>query len=101
MKLADLAEAIGAEYRGDGDIEIRSLGTLATAGPDQVTFLASPVLREQLADCRAGAVILRSSELDAWPGAAIICADPHLGYAGAARVLDPTPAPAPVYTRVR
>mgnify|MGYP001176013688 FL=1 len=95
MKLADLAEAIGAECRGDGDIEIRSLGTLATAGPDQVTFLASPALREQLADCRAGAVILRSSELDAWPGAAIICADPHLGYAGAARVLDPTPAPAP------
>ena len=93
MKLGDLALKIGGKCHGNTDLEVKTLGTLEDAGPNEITFLVSSALRDDLARCRAGAVILLEEDLDAWSGSAIVCDNPHLGYARAARALDNTPTP--------
>ena len=93
MKLGDLALKIGGKCHGNADLEVKTLGTLEDAGPNEITFLMSSALRDDLARCRAGAVILLEEDLDAWSGPAIVCDNPHLGYARAARALDNTSTP--------
>lgn len=89
MKLYDLAKQIKGQCHGDRDIEITGLGTIQSAGRNEITFLSSNGSREALKDCNASAVILNSECLPAWGSAAIVCDDPHLGYARAARLLCP------------
>ena len=96
MKLGDLALKIGGKCYGNADLEVKTLGTLQDAGPNEITFLVSSSLRDDLARCRAGAVILLEKDRDAWSGPAIVCDSPHLGYARAARALDNTPTPTAV-----
>jgi UDP-3-O-[3-hydroxymyristoyl] glucosamine N-acyltransferase len=55
--LSDLSARFGLALRGDGERLIRAVGTLKDSGPDQVTFLANPAYRKQLAATHAGAVI--------------------------------------------
>ena len=93
MRLGELAEQLGGVCHGDADLEITALGTLEDAGVGDVTFLAASTPSEELAGCAASAVILRQEDLEAWPGAAVICENPHLAYARAARALDNTPTP--------
>ena len=95
MRLGDLAEKLGGVCHGDADLEVTALGTLEEAGAGEITFLAASTASEQLAECAASAVILRQEDLKAWSGAAVICENPHLGYARAARALDTTPMPDP------
>ena len=95
MKLKTIASAIGGDCRGQGDTEIYSLAPAATAGPNQLTFVAHSRFLRHLAGSRAEAVILREDDLTGWNGAAIVCADPYAGYARAAQLLDTTPVPDP------
>ena len=39
MKAREIAELVGGELRGDGDVEIVSVADLSTAGPNQVAFI--------------------------------------------------------------
>ena len=93
MRLGELAEQLGGVCHGDADLEITALGTLEDAGVGDLTFLAASTPSEELAGCAASAVILRQEDLEAWHGAAVVCENPHLGYAQAARALDNTPIP--------
>ena len=42
MKLGDLAATLGAELRGDAELEITGVKGIEEAGPDDVTFVANP-----------------------------------------------------------
>lgn len=95
MKLKEIASAIGGDCRGTGDTEIHSLAPMATAGPNQLTFVAQSRFLRHLAGSRAEAVILREDDLAGWNRSAIVCVDPYVGYARAAQLLDTTPAPEP------
>ena len=95
MKLKTIANAIGGDCRGPDDTEIHSLAPAATAGPNQLTFVAQSRFLRHLAGSRAEAVILREDDLTGWNGSAIVCADPYVGYARAAQLLDTTPVPDP------
>ena len=95
MKLADLADLIGGTCRGDVALEVKALATLEAAGSSEVTFLASSRLRPQLEQCRAAAVILREEDLPSWKGPAIVCDDPQVAYARAARAFDTSPVSEP------
>lgn len=57
LRLSDLARIIGVELKGS-DKDIRGVGTLEAAGPDEIAFLASPKFAKQLETTRAGAVLL-------------------------------------------
>ena len=95
MKLKTIANAIGGDCRGPGNTEIHSLAPVATAGPNQLTFVAQSRFLRDLAGSSAEAVILREDDLSGWNGSAIVCSDPYAGYARAAQLLDTTPVPDP------
>ncbi len=89
LTLAQLAQALDAELRGDGRTLIEGMATLKDAVPGQLSFLANGRYRRHLAATRASAVILRAAEAGAAPSAVLICDDPYLAYARAARLLHP------------
>ena len=57
-KLSEIAARLGLTLQGD-DAEVIGVNTLEGAGPDEVSFLANPKYADQLAETRAGAVIVR------------------------------------------
>ena len=93
--LADLAAKLQVELRGDGEIEINSLATLATATAGQLTFLANPKYRDQLKQTRASAVILHPDMAGACSTALLISDNPYLSFARATRLFERKPGVSP------
>ncbi len=89
--LGQLAERLGATLRGAADKAISGLATLHEAGPDQLSFLANPQYRKYLAETRAGAVLLTSSDAESYSGAALVVDNPYLAYAQLSHLFDPKP----------
>ncbi len=89
LTLAQLAAALDAELRGDGDMRITGMATLKDATSGQLSFLANGRYRRFLAATRASAVILNAADADAARTAVLICDDPYVAYARAARLLHP------------
>ncbi|MBN1845289.1 MAG: UDP-3-O-(3-hydroxymyristoyl)glucosamine N-acyltransferase [Sedimentisphaerales bacterium] len=58
MKLADLAQRLGARLTGDGGRQIRSVASLAEAGPEDLSFVTDDRYAAQLAESRAAAVLV-------------------------------------------
>jgi UDP-3-O-[3-hydroxymyristoyl] glucosamine N-acyltransferase len=95
ISLKQLASAIGAQlYLKNGDREdtqVNSMATLASAGKGQISFLSNPRYRHQLAETMAQAVILQADELSHCQRSALVMANPYVGFAKAAQLLDNTP----------
>ncbi len=73
---------------------IRGLGSLANAGPDEISFLSNPKLQDQLIGSRAAAVIVTP---EVWESALagqsvaftpVLCSEPYLLYALLAQWFD-------------
>ncbi|WP_066455592.1 UDP-3-O-(3-hydroxymyristoyl)glucosamine N-acyltransferase [Castellaniella caeni] len=81
---------------GADTLRIAGLGSLTAAGGSEISFLSNPRLADQLRGCRAGAVILRPEDWQAFqaqhPGpvdwAVVLCAQPYLLYALLAQWFD-------------
>ncbi len=58
ITLADIAQTLGVRLEGGGDQPISGVATLADAGPNQVSYLASEKYARELAGTRAAAVII-------------------------------------------
>lgn len=58
MKILELAATLGAVVAPEADLEITGIGTIESAGPGDVTFLANERYEDQLADSKAGAVFV-------------------------------------------
>ncbi len=69
-----LAQRFGLALRGE-DREVQGVATLADAGPAQLSFLANPRYRSQLTQTRAGVVVLRAEDADAFAGGTATRAD--------------------------
>jgi UDP-3-O-[3-hydroxymyristoyl] glucosamine N-acyltransferase len=95
--LANLAERFGLRLRGDDQMHIDGVATLAGATSSQVSFLANPRYRGELAGCRAAAIILRAEDAEAFngAGAVLIAKDPYVAFAKVAALFDRVAAPAP------
>ncbi len=94
IRLADLAQQLDAELHGDGDIAISGIASMQSATCGKITFLANSRYREQLAHCKADAVVLTEADLEWCQSAALVVKDPYLTYARMAQILDTTPSPA-------
>ena len=90
--LAELAQRFGLELRGAGDLRIEGVGTLATAGPGQLSFLANPSYRKDLGHTGASAVVLRADAADSAPCAVLIARDPYVAFAEIAALFEPQAA---------
>ncbi|MFV0348112.1 MAG: UDP-3-O-(3-hydroxymyristoyl)glucosamine N-acyltransferase [Halodesulfovibrio sp.] len=77
-RLSDIASELGLELRGD-DMDVSSVNTLESAGPDEVSFLANPKYVPQLATTAAGAVIC-SAEFAGEVKRALVSENPYLDF---------------------
>ena len=89
---ASLAERFGLRLHGDGNLAVTGVGTLATATTGQLSFLANPRYRSQLASTNASVVVLREDDLAHCPATALIAADPYVAFARIAALFDSKPA---------
>ena len=90
--LAEVAQFLSAELRGDESAEIDGLGTLHNARQGQVTFLANEKYTRYLPKTQATAVLIRSEFADQCPVNALVLDDPYLGFARLSHLFDPQPA---------
>jgi UDP-3-O-[3-hydroxymyristoyl] glucosamine N-acyltransferase len=72
---------------------IRGLGSLLSAGPDEISFLSNPKLQGQLEQCAAAAVIMTETAYeklskDGLPFRVVLCSQPYLLYALLAQWFD-------------
>lgn len=93
--LGDLATRFGLVLRGDPDVSISGVATLARAGRDQLGFLANPRYRRDLPATRAGAVVLREADAADCPAACLIAKDPYAAFARIAALFGPVVEAAP------
>jgi len=94
-RLSDLSTRFGLEMQGDRSLMIDGVGTLASAGPTEITFLANPAYRKQLPATKAGAVILKKEDTARCPSNCLVAEDPYVAYARVATLFDPRPAAQP------
>lgn len=91
VTLGELAVRFGCELRGDPAVTVDTVAALSQAGPRALSFLANPKYASQLADTRAGAVILDAKSAAASPVPSLIASNPHATFARVASVLHPDP----------
>jgi UDP-3-O-[3-hydroxymyristoyl] glucosamine N-acyltransferase len=90
-----------AQLAGPVDVLIRSLAPLASAGPDELAFLANLRYRQQALHTRAAALVLAAADAQTLfgstppPTTLILCDEPYAWFALAAQELAPTAALAP------
>ncbi|MBU0499613.1 MAG: UDP-3-O-(3-hydroxymyristoyl)glucosamine N-acyltransferase [Gammaproteobacteria bacterium] len=89
MQLSKLAEALGAEFTGDGDLILDQVAPLQDAGPGALSFLANKAYRKHLAGTGASAVVLKPEWVSDCPCGALLSDNPYLLYARAASLLFP------------
>lgn len=95
VSLGQLAVRHGCELKGDPARVVDRVATLTRADDRSVTFLANPAYRGQLADTRAGAVILAPGDAAGCPVDALVTRDPYVVYARVAAELHPAPTAQP------
>ena len=95
ISLGELAVRFGCELRGDPDVRVDRVATLANADAHSLAFLANPRYRQQLAATGAGAVVLDAASAPGCATAALVSANPHATYARIAGILHPLPAAPP------
>jgi UDP-3-O-[3-hydroxymyristoyl] glucosamine N-acyltransferase len=79
MKLGELASRLGAELRGDADLEVTGVKGIEEAGPRDVTFVANPRYAGLARKTRAAAVLVEPGfqEISA---ATLRLANPYLAF---------------------
>ena len=90
-----LAVRLGLGLRGDPATPVEGVATLASAGPSQLSFLANPRYRGQLADSAAGVVVLREEDADACQATALVAGDPYAAFAKIAALFERMAAVSP------
>lgn len=93
MKLAELAQQLGAECRGTPDAEITGVAGIEEAGPGQVTFVANPKYAPLARKTEAGAVLV-APDFPEIQASTLRIRNPYLAFARAIEIFHP----APVYT---
>lgn len=91
MTLAEIAELLKAELRGDPSVRVSGLGTLKGATSEQISFLTNPRYRSQLKETAAAAVICRAEHADESPVPVLVVEDPHLAFAVISQRFDIAP----------
>ncbi len=90
MKLAELARKLGAECRGNGDLEIDGVAGIEEAGPTEITFVANPKYAGHVRTTCAAAVLVAPDFPDV-AVATLRIDNPYLAYAHAIDVFYRAP----------
>lgn len=91
LSLAEIAERLQAELRGDAACRIERVTTLERAGAGDISFFTNRRYRAQLLETGASAVLINPADSDDCPTNALLLDNPYLGYARVAAWLNPVP----------
>ncbi|MGA3262826.1 MAG: UDP-3-O-(3-hydroxymyristoyl)glucosamine N-acyltransferase [Terracidiphilus sp.] len=94
MKLGELATRLGAELRGDAELEITGVNGLEEAGPTDVTFAANPRYAGLARKTQAAAVIVEP-EFQEITAATLRLKNPYLAFSRALGFFYQPPAYSP------
>jgi UDP-3-O-[3-hydroxymyristoyl] glucosamine N-acyltransferase len=94
MKLAELAQILGAECRGDSSAEVTGVAGLEEAGPEHVTFVANPRYAALARTTRAAAILV-APDFPEVSAATLRLANPYLAFAKAIQLFYREPEYAP------
>lgn len=89
--LAELADILGAELRGEAECRVSGLAGLKEATEKDICFVSDPRYVSQLAETSAAAVVVRSDLADKVPNNALISEDPYLAFARLSQLFDDRP----------
>lgn len=89
MYLRDLNKRLGGEVVGEVTQPLAGVGTISSADPMQITFLANPRYRSELSGTRAGAVIVGLQDRDLTSLPRIVVANPYAYFARVAQLFNP------------
>jgi len=94
MKLAELAERLGAELRGDGSIEVTGVRGIEEAAPSEITFVANPRYAGLVRTTHAAAVLV-APDFPEIPTPTLRIANPYLAFSQALGIFYQPPRYAP------
>ena len=94
MKLGELASRLGAELRGDAELEVSGVERIEEAGPSQVTFVANPRYTGLARTTLAAAVIVEP-EFQEIAAATLRINNPYLAFSRALSFFYQPPVYAP------
>ena len=91
MKLGELASRLGAELRGDAELEVTGVSGIEEAGPTEITFVANPRYAALARKTRAAAVLVEPGfqEISA---ATLRIKNPYLAFSRALGLFYQAPA---------
>ncbi len=92
MILLEIAHRLGCTLHGDGNVEIRRVAGLESAGPGDLTFVANAKYAPHLSTTRAAAVIVAPGVES--PVTTLVSDNPYLTFARAVALLHPERRPA-------
>jgi UDP-3-O-[3-hydroxymyristoyl] glucosamine N-acyltransferase len=92
---AQLAGRLGLVVHGDDAARVSGVATLARATPSELSFLANPRYRAQLAASRAGIVVMRAEDAEGHAGTALVAKDPYAAFARASALFEAREAAVP------
>jgi UDP-3-O-[3-hydroxymyristoyl] glucosamine N-acyltransferase len=95
MRVKDLAEFLGADFEGDGEIELAGVAPIESASPRELSFINSRKASLQAADSTAGCLIVPVDFANHGGRAVIRTASPRAAFARAIGKLYPSEVPAP------
>ncbi len=81
LKCSQIADAIGAELRGDAEILITSISSVETALEGSITFITGKKFLAPLRATQASAVILPNAFAHETTATRLVMENPYLGYA--------------------
>jgi UDP-3-O-[3-hydroxymyristoyl] glucosamine N-acyltransferase len=90
VRLRNIAESIGGTVRGDDQVLIKGINSLAMAEEGEISFLADPRLGDQLRATRASAVIVKA-HTELYHGPQLVIPGPYLAYARVAAMFAAPP----------
>ncbi len=90
LRLSEIARRLEGRLLGP-DRSVCAVAPLASAGPEDISFLAHPRHRKQLESSAAGAVLVQPVDAGRVRTSAVVVDDPYLAFARVARWLNPEP----------
>ncbi|HBW83616.1 MAG TPA: UDP-3-O-(3-hydroxymyristoyl)glucosamine N-acyltransferase [Gammaproteobacteria bacterium] len=90
--LGDIAGQLNLQLIGDPDCPIKGLGTLASAGAGEISFLSNSSYLGQLASTSASAVIVEARHADAAPTSVLIAEHPYVAFAHLSQLFAELPS---------
>jgi len=86
--LAELAQLVDAELRGNAQQEISALATLQSANVKSLSFIANPAYKKYLSSTQAGAVLISADLADEYTGNKLVVKNPYIAYARLSAVFE-------------